>query len=145
MKHERVNIEIAGISLIAAFRKGRHRGRLHSKIIGEIYQTDGESLEEVVRDLKEKLYSEEVQNFVADTLRQIHRSKLEEYARNNRSEFHYANPVRTESKRYQNHCWSCKKHVDNLIDLSCRICGWVICSRDAECGCGYKNQKNESN
>ena len=142
MKYERVNIEIAGVSLIAAFHKGRHRGRLHSKITGEIYQTDGESHEEVVRDLKEKLYSEEVQNFLEDTLRQIHRSKLEEYARHNRSEFHYAHPVRTDSDRYQNHCWSCKKHVDNLFDLSCRICGWVICSRDAECGCGFKNQKN---
>ena len=97
-----------------------------------------------MRDLKEKLYSEEVQNYVADTLRHMHRSKLEEYARNNRSEFHYANPVRL-LKRYQKSLLELQKRVDNLIDLSCRICGWVICSRDAECGCGLQNQKTESN
>jgi hypothetical protein len=34
------------------------------------------------------------------------------------------------------HCWNCKEHLDNLFDLECSACGWIIC-RCGACGCGY--------
>jgi hypothetical protein len=34
------------------------------------------------------------------------------------------------------HCWDCKKHLDNSIELECNSCGWILCECGA-CGCGY--------
>lgn len=34
------------------------------------------------------------------------------------------------------HCYLCKKKLDNLVDLECAACGWIIC-RCGACGCGY--------
>lgn len=35
------------------------------------------------------------------------------------------------------HCYSCKSHLDNAIDVECEACGWIVCGCGA-CGCGYK-------
>jgi hypothetical protein len=34
------------------------------------------------------------------------------------------------------HCYSCKEHLDNSIDIECAACGWILCLCSA-CGCGY--------
>lgn len=34
------------------------------------------------------------------------------------------------------HCYACKRDLDNLVDLECKACGWIIC-RCGACGCGY--------
>ena len=34
------------------------------------------------------------------------------------------------------HCWFCKGHLDNAVDLECVACGWILCQCGA-CGCGY--------
>lgn len=34
------------------------------------------------------------------------------------------------------HCYSCKKPLDNAIDLECVECEWIICKCGA-CGCGW--------
>jgi hypothetical protein len=36
------------------------------------------------------------------------------------------------------HCYNCKHHLDNTIDVECVGCGWIICSCGA-CGCGYSD------
>lgn len=33
------------------------------------------------------------------------------------------------------HCWSCKEHLDNSVDVECATCAWIICGCGA-CGCG---------
>ena len=33
------------------------------------------------------------------------------------------------------HCWSCKGHLDNSVDVECNTCGWILC-RCGACGCG---------
>lgn len=33
------------------------------------------------------------------------------------------------------HCWSCKGHLDNSVDVECATCGWIVCDCGA-CGCG---------
>jgi hypothetical protein len=35
------------------------------------------------------------------------------------------------------HCYNCKRHLDNSIDVECAGCGWIICECGA-CGCGYE-------
>ena len=35
------------------------------------------------------------------------------------------------------HCYSCKQNLDNLVDLECANCGWIIC-RCGACVCGYQ-------
>jgi hypothetical protein len=34
------------------------------------------------------------------------------------------------------HCWHCKGHLDNSIDIECLSCGWIICGCGA-CGCSH--------
>lgn len=41
------------------------------------------------------------------------------------------------SGRRVNHCWNCKRPVDNSIDLECTSCDWIVCGSCAACGCGY--------
>lgn len=40
------------------------------------------------------------------------------------------------AKRRITHCYNCKLHLDNRIDIECCKCGWIICDCGA-CGCGY--------
>lgn len=34
------------------------------------------------------------------------------------------------------HCYACKDHLDNSVDIECVTCGWILCTCGA-CGCGY--------
>jgi hypothetical protein len=34
------------------------------------------------------------------------------------------------------HCYNCKNHLDNAVDIECSACRWIICQCGA-CGCGY--------
>lgn len=36
-------------------------------------------------------------------------------------------------------CYSCKKSLDNSVDIECNICRWIIC-RCGACGCGYNGE-----
>ncbi|WP_423679897.1 hypothetical protein [Undibacterium sp. WLHG33] len=36
------------------------------------------------------------------------------------------------------HCWNCKSHLDNAIDVECVSCGWIVC-RCGACGCGRQD------
>ena len=42
------------------------------------------------------------------------------------------------------HCWNCKGHLDNLVDVECSACGWIICGCGA-CGCGYSGTVDDWN
>ncbi|WP_422842981.1 hypothetical protein [Acidovorax sp. M2(2025)] len=37
------------------------------------------------------------------------------------------------------HCYACKQHLDNTIDIECVACGWILCLCSA-CGCGYQRE-----
>ena len=34
------------------------------------------------------------------------------------------------------HCYSCKRTLDNSLDIECKACAWIICPCGA-CGCGW--------
>lgn len=36
------------------------------------------------------------------------------------------------------HCYNCKHHLDNAVDVECAACGWIVC-RCGACGCGYQD------
>ena len=36
-------------------------------------------------------------------------------------------------------CYACKKPLDNLKEIECNRCGWIVCSCGA-CGCRYDGQ-----
>jgi hypothetical protein len=38
------------------------------------------------------------------------------------------------------HCYSCKNHLDNAVDIECAACGWIVC-RCGACGCGYQGNE----
>lgn len=37
------------------------------------------------------------------------------------------------------HCYNCKRHLDNAVDVECAACGWIIC-RCGACGCGFSGE-----
>ncbi len=37
------------------------------------------------------------------------------------------------------HCYACKVHLDNSIDIECAACSWILCLCSA-CGCGYQRE-----
>ena len=39
--------------------------------------------------------------------------------------------------RRVNHCYNCKRTVDNSKDLECTNCNWIVCGLCGACGCGY--------
>lgn len=39
------------------------------------------------------------------------------------------------------HCYSCKSHLDNSVNVECVNCSWIICWCGA-CGCGYAGRGN---
>ncbi len=45
-------------------------------------------------------------------------------------------PASPGAKHRVTHCWSCKKGLDNFIDVTCTKCRWMLCGCGA-CGCGY--------
>ena len=45
-------------------------------------------------------------------------------------------PARKLSGTRITHCWSCKSHLDNRVDIECVKCQWIICACGA-CGCGW--------
>lgn len=137
MKEERISLYIGGINLIAAFYRGRFQGKLHSKSAGQLYRVTGNSIDEVVSKLKKALYTEEVQTRITASVRQLHHEHILGIAKSAGVDTLYVSPSRVSTRRYVNHCWNCKQSVDNLIDLSCGMCGWVICSRDGACGCKF--------
>lgn len=38
------------------------------------------------------------------------------------------------------HCYSCKKDLDNTVDVECVSCGWILC-RCGACGCGWSGRR----
>ena len=46
--------------------------------------------------------------------------------------------LRPATQRYRRvtHCYACRQHLDNSVDVECVTCGWILCTCGA-CGCGY--------
>lgn len=52
--------------------------------------------------------------------------------------FTYSGVITGSQKQHRvTHCYACKNHLDNTIDIECKACGWIICKCGA-CGCGYE-------
>ena len=34
-------------------------------------------------------------------------------------------------------CYRCKKRLESSSDYQCTACGWLVCSTDGACGCGW--------
>lgn len=45
----------------------------------------------------------------------------------------------TSTWNYRSRCWNCKKEVVDVVNLRCKKCGWLICSRCGSCkgGCNH--------
>lgn len=51
--------------------------------------------------------------------------------------------IKNATTRYrETHCYSCKTPINNVIDIACNNCGWILCSCGA-CGCGYNKSQNK--
>jgi len=50
-------------------------------------------------------------------------------------------PGKMKSRRV-NHCYQCKRKVDNFVHYECAGCNWIICSLCGACGCGFERGYN---
>jgi hypothetical protein len=51
----------------------------------------------------------------------------------------YKDAGQSDQNRRITHCYSCKTHLDNVHDIECSKCGWIVCENCGACGCGYDN------
>ena len=85
-----------------------------------------------LKNLKELFMHKKVEMYSA-AIMVLHSQFL---SRNGCSEKSAIIPFHGKNKRSAN-CWSCKKSVDNSVDLECSGCGWIICGSCGACGCAY--------
>lgn len=51
---------------------------------------------------------------------------------------HLIDPIKNSTpNRRLTHCYNCRKGLDNLVDLECSACNWIVCPNCGACGCGY--------
>ena len=132
---ERINISLpGGLRIIGAFQDGKYKGVLRQDQIGEIERVEGDSLAHVESLLRDCANSEEVIASATNLVKEKHQQRLQGQGL---SDAGYLDGE-TQKARVA-HCYACKKQIDNIVDLICRACGWIICSRDGACGCGYES------
>jgi len=117
--------------LVAAFYKGKYQGRAHGE---RQFSAEGADIESVIVNLKRLVDSWKINReaILAKEREERHREFLK--AR----DILYQGVRESNKPRSQRvtHCWSCKCHLDNSINMECVACRWILCDCGA-CGCGY--------
>jgi len=116
-----------------------YEARRQREAEGEQQRIQREAEEEQQRN-RRKLHMAELEIRKAETERfakltpeERHKETLEKLGK----DYQGIRPATTNhQKRRITHCYSCKKSLDNSIDIECVVCSWIICSCGA-CGCGY--------
>ena len=134
---QRENTQYKGLSLVAAFWKGKYQGRAWASSLGtSVAHVYGDSIEDVMQKLRGDIDAGNTECTIKDLMVAKHGEflkikgiSLEEI------DLIRLNRVYEELKR-QPHCYECSEKLDNEYDLECSRCGWIICHCGA-CGCGH--------
>jgi hypothetical protein len=132
----------SGFQIVAAFYKGKYQGRAHGE---RQFSAEGTDIKSVVANLKRLVDSWNInrESILAKEREERHRVLAKEREERHRAFLKARNVLyqgvrETNKPRLQRvtHCWSCKGHLDNSINVECVACGWILCDCGA-CGCGY--------
>lgn len=136
---ETINAFYHSYRVIARFWKGAFRARAISYRDKRRIDVEGVSIEDAVRKLTALIHTEieEQASVQREQLPEIHKARM---AREGLP--YHGIRKRTGSDRRITHCYSCKSALDNIVDIECAACGWIICRICAACGCGYAGRSD---
>jgi hypothetical protein len=131
--NESIGIRIGPITIRAGYHKGKYKGFLMASGMRPFNKVQGNSLDEVLQVLESAAGSQKTHDLFYQQVVAKHKRRRSELGLNETS----CSAVDPLKKRRANHCYECKYEVDNIVDLTCDACGWIICGRDGACGCGF--------
>ena len=134
-EHEKTRVTLlyyANATLFVHFVEGAYKGSVQSgdKVLFD-YQF-GTTREQVLHELKSIV--DENPSIIHEEFLARHKSYLTSIGIKTDGEL---TKKGSQHRHRQSHCWACHHPVDNLHQLECSVCGWIICTCGA-CGCGYK-------
>ena len=101
-----------------------------------LFSTKSQKTKEYSRDVRSRLaqipVSESKKYFDQYTRISAHH---QEYLRMNNQRS--AELVVSSAKNRFTNCYKCKKRLESSSDYQCAACGWLVCSTDGACGCGW--------
>jgi hypothetical protein len=119
-------------TLLVSFNEGAFRGRVQSGDKVLFHSEPGPTREHVLKDLRSIV--EENPAIIHEEFLGRHKSYLTSIGIKADGEL---TKKSAQHRHRQSHCWACHHPVDNMYQLECSFCGWIICTCGA-CGCGYK-------
>ena len=133
MSEERETEYYKGFEVVADFYKGEYQSRGHHKFTKKLGVTKCTSISDAILKIRMVIDAELDANIenIQESIIKNHKEVMLSAGRK------YLGTRSITSFRRINHCYSCKRPVDNAYDIECVACGWILCSRCGSCGCGY--------
>lgn len=133
MSEQRITEYYKGFQVVAAYYKGEYQARGHHRFAEKISVRKCDSIDDALTRIKVLIDAEVRSNWenIRSGIIKNHKEWIKQKGKN------YAGVRAITSFRRMNHCYSCKRPVDNAYDIECSACGWIICSNCGACGCGY--------
>ncbi|PCI65997.1 MAG: hypothetical protein COB26_11960 [Piscirickettsiaceae bacterium] len=133
MPDGRVKEYYKSFRVIAAFYEGQFQAKASHKFTDNLKVKKCTSIQDAVEKIKSSIDSVIDKNLpeIKEKIIKLHKSNLLEL------NIKYQGVREVNPYRRIDHCYKCKRPVDNLCDLECVSCSWIICSGCASCGCGF--------
>ena len=118
--------------LVGGFHQGRFQGHAYHPITKKKICIVGSDITSTMEDLKRAVDLDVAENWP------VYRKRLDEKHRIFLASIaapSLGRAVVSHSSR-ANHCYDCKKPLDNTFDLECIACRWTVCNYCGACACG---------
>ena len=134
MAQDRIKEYYKGFQLVSAFYRNEYQSRAHHKHAGAIEARNCVSIDDAQVQVKLLVdqYVFEHKETLQNKIVAQHKNVME------KAEHNYKGVTSVTAFHRENHCYGCKRPVDNAYDVECASCNWIICSNCGACGCGYK-------
>ncbi len=122
-----------GFSIVAKYYRQEFRAAARHKHANKIEVRNALSVDDALSKVK-ILIDDEIEKNIESIKKNIiasHKQVMDDLGKS------YKGVGSIQFFRRTNHCYKCKKPVDNAYDLVCNACNWIICSNCGSCGCGY--------
>ena len=133
MTEERTKSYYKSFTIISAFYKGEFRATAHHKFTNRLEVRKAVDIKNALQRIHEQIDSYLAKN--EDAIRAHIIEQHKKFIQSNK--YDYTGVRKITIFRRVNHCYSCKRPVDNAYDLECNSCSWIVCSYCGSCGCGY--------
>ena len=133
MADERVKEYYMGFQLVSAFYRGEYQAKAHHKHADALEARNCNSISEAQNKIKAR-----VEAYIAEHKQELQAKVTSMHERVMMEAGHKYSGVNSVTSFHRiNHCYSCKRPVDNAFDVECGTCNWIVCSTCGSCGCGF--------